>query len=38
MINSIEGCEKFKGYKNSALPGIKAGKHVVVNFRVVSVE
>ena len=32
MINSIEGCGKVKGYKNSSLSGIKAAKYVVVNF------
>ena len=32
MINSIEGCVKVKGYKNSTLSGIKAAKYVVVNF------
>ena len=32
MINSVEGCGKVNGYKNSALSGIKAAKYVVVNF------
>ena len=38
MINSIEGCGKVKGNKNSTLSGIKAVEYVVVNFhRAVSV-
>ena len=32
MINSIEGCGKVKGNKNSTLSGIKAAEYVVVNF------
>ena len=33
MINSIEGCLKVKGNKNSTLSGIKAAEYVVVNFQ-----
>ena len=29
MINSIEGCGKVKGYKNSTLSGIKAAKYAL---------